>query len=754
MSKMWTQLPTTTAAQLTDITCSVQGYVADSSVGTSVQETWQQVFTLFHTNLVLTYIGNPNGNVAGTLNQLLWDSADQIMYICTVAGTSSTALWVPVIGQLTNGQVRIGSTGLAPVAATLTAGSGISISNGAGSITISGTSVINTGSINQLAYYASSGTTITGLPTADNGVLVTSGIGTPSISSTLPAAVQANIVQVGTIATGVWHASLVGAAYGGTGINNPGTWTNGGNVSFSGAYTFTGTLTGNTGVTFPTSGTLATTGQLPAGAALTEVSDTNVTLTLGGTPSTALLQATSVTAGWTGQLSPARGGTGINNSTNTLTINAASTINQDVSTTASPLFVNIGVNNIYQSVTGTVPVSGTTVLTKTSTGTQTLLSGGTDTQTYQLPDATTLQIGWQFQFNNNATGNLVVKDTSGTTIATVTQGAYLRLFCTSTSFSAGQWDYHWLMPSSAVYGTAGLKVTGTLASGSSGTQFAVDTSGNITAGTWAGTTVSVSHGGTGDTSLTAYAVLCGGTTSTSAVQSVASVGTAGQFLRSNGAGSLPTFQNSPGMTNGALIGIQVFTGHGTYTYTPSMGANNAVVWCVGGGGGGGNGTNISTNSAGGSGGGAGGISFLYIAGVVTETVTVGAGGAATVNGGTSSFGSVFSATGGSAGTSSVGGSAGGAGGSGIGGSVNISGESGTLFLGQLVNITSSAIGVGGNGGSNAYGAGGIGGSLSLSITPNAGTGYGAGGGGGYGTYPSTQSGAAGSDGIVFVWEYT
>ena len=45
-------------------------------------------------------------------------------------------------------------------------------------------------------------------------------------------------------------------------------------------------------------------------AALSHVNDTNVTMTLGGTPLTALLQATSMTLGWTGQLSVARGGTG------------------------------------------------------------------------------------------------------------------------------------------------------------------------------------------------------------------------------------------------------------------------------------------------------------------------------------------------------------------------------------------------------------------------------------------------------------
>lgn len=47
-------------------------------------------------------------------------------------------------------------------------------------------------------------------------------------------------------------------------------------------------------------------------AALTKADDTNVTLTLGGTPATALLQAVALTLGWTGQLSMARGGTGKN----------------------------------------------------------------------------------------------------------------------------------------------------------------------------------------------------------------------------------------------------------------------------------------------------------------------------------------------------------------------------------------------------------------------------------------------------------
>lgn len=59
-------------------------------------------------------------------------------------------------------------------------------------------------------------------------------------------------------------------------------------------------------------------------------------------------------------------------------------------------------------------------------------------------------------------------------------------------------------------------------------------------------TLAVTNGGTGDASLTAYAVICGGTTSTGAVQSVAALGSSGQVLTSNGAGALPTFQSVSG----------------------------------------------------------------------------------------------------------------------------------------------------------------------------------------------------------------
>lgn len=59
-------------------------------------------------------------------------------------------------------------------------------------------------------------------------------------------------------------------------------------------------------------------------AALTKVDDTNVVLTLGGSPSIALLNATSLTLSWTGVLSLARGGTNKN-----ITASAGSVVYSD-----------------------------------------------------------------------------------------------------------------------------------------------------------------------------------------------------------------------------------------------------------------------------------------------------------------------------------------------------------------------------------------------------------------------------------------
>lgn len=86
-----------------------------------------------------------NGTVnAGLINQLAWYAAagNDVSGLTTAnsAVLTTDATGVPALtGSMTNGQVVIGSTGSRPVLANLTAGSGVSINNTAGNITISST---------------------------------------------------------------------------------------------------------------------------------------------------------------------------------------------------------------------------------------------------------------------------------------------------------------------------------------------------------------------------------------------------------------------------------------------------------------------------------------------------------------------------------------------------------------------------------------------------------------------------------------
>jgi hypothetical protein len=69
--------------------------------------------------------------------------------------------------------------------------------------------------------------------------------------------------------------------------------------------------------------------------------------------------------------------------------------------------------------------------------------------------------------------------------------------------------------------------------------------GTIISGTWSGTTIGVGYGGTGIVTTTPYGVICGGTTGIGAFQNVGSLGTSGQVLTSQGAGTLPTWITPP-----------------------------------------------------------------------------------------------------------------------------------------------------------------------------------------------------------------
>lgn len=128
-------------------------------------------------------------------------------------------------------------------------------------------------------------------------------------------------------------------------------------ITTSGTITLGGTLVvanGGTGVT-----SLGT---------LTKADDTNVTLTLGGTPTGALINSVSITAGWSGQLAVTRGGTGLSTVTqgDIIYASAANTLaTLAKNTTATRYLSNTGTSNnpawaqvdLSNGVTGNLPVA-------------------------------------------------------------------------------------------------------------------------------------------------------------------------------------------------------------------------------------------------------------------------------------------------------------------------------------------------------------------------------------------------------------
>lgn len=117
---------------------------------------------------------------------------------------------------------------------------------------------------------------------------------------------------------------------------------------------------------------------------------------------------------------------------------------------------NIFCNNYFASATSTVSAGGTTILTAASSRFQALT--GSSSQTYQLPDATTMSIGPAFVFNNNSSGSLIVTNAGGSTLYTVPAGGVVQGGPTSVSSSNGSWDFHPYAPGTVTWGsgTTGL----------------------------------------------------------------------------------------------------------------------------------------------------------------------------------------------------------------------------------------------------------------------------------------------------------
>ena len=223
-------------------------------------------------------------------------------------------------------------------------------------------------------------------------------------------------------------------------------------------------------------------------------------------------------------------------------------------------------------------------------------------------------------------------------------------------------------------------------------------------------------------------------------------------------GTLPALNGSSLTNTGGLKSIQVFTSSGTYT-RPS-GITRLKVICTGGGGGGGEGKATFNYNGGGAAGGTA-IDFIDISSTSTVTVTIGAGGAgasagngsAGSNGGTSSFGSFCSATGGEGGKQE-GQASRAAPGIGSGGVINIEGGQGGSQGGGSANDQAT----GGLGGASFWGGGGTHGSgnidTSAGLSGQGGRAFGSGGGAGrHHSNGTFGEGGAGEAGVVFVEEY-
>lgn len=176
---------------------------------------------------------------------------------------------------------------------------------------------------------------------------------------------------------------------------------------------------------------------------------------------------------------------------------------------------NISVNSVTQAIASTVSAAGTTTLTPASPHFQILT--GTTTQTFKLPDATTLSNGSSWVFDNDSTGNLTVVDNASATVDVVAPGGYSTVFLESNATVAGSWGRFGMIPSETNWGTNSLDFGGSTV---------------LTNGIWQGTTIGTAYGGTGLTGFGSanYALY---STSSSALA----------------AGTLPTAAGGTGLTS-------------------------------------------------------------------------------------------------------------------------------------------------------------------------------------------------------------
>lgn len=351
--------------------------------------------------------------------------------------------------------------------------------------------------------------------------------------------------------------------------------------------------------------------------------------------------------------------------------------------------------------------------------------------------------------NVNALGAVTIQKQTASGLANLSSGDIFSGQHVTLEYDSGASVFVLLNPQAGGSGGGGGVTSVTAGTGLSG--------GTITGvGTISLTApVTVNLGGTGVTTLSAHGVLLGN--GTSAVN-LASPGTAGQVLTSNGGSADPTMQAA--VTGSGSVTQQVFTSTGTYT--PNAHMAYAILECVGGGGGGGGVADPSGGIAAAGGGGSGSYSRKRVTAAdiaASKAVTIGAGGTAGStaggNGGTggdASIGTLVIAKGGSGGTGSTkttkGGDANNGGVGGIAGTGDVALEGSDGGPGYALFETTGAgfFFVGG------YGAGSYFGGGATSAGNAGGTNTGA-GGSGAAAVAAAQAGGAGAKGLCIATEY-
>jgi len=217
---------------------------------------------------------------------------------------------------------------------------------------------------------------------------------------------------------------------------------------------------------------------------------------------------------------------------------------------------NVAVNRLNQSNTSTSAAGGTTALTAASSYIHTLV--GTGSQTYTMPDATTLTTGVAFVFNNMATGTLTIQNYATGAVGTIPTGGAGAVFLTDNSTTGGIWDIHAYLPEGVTFGTNAFNLGTSIVSG----------------GTWQGGTIQSGYGGTG---LTTFVGANNALYSTSA--SALTAGTLPPAAGGTGATATPT--NGQLLigdgTNFAVASLGTGTGISTTTGAGTLTVNNTGV---------------------------------------------------------------------------------------------------------------------------------------------------------------------------------